>query len=276
VEFSSQPTPILIILTGLTALYCALAWVFSQDELDGQAYWMLGISAFAIGSALRSQPEASNAWGVSAILAGGLLALITVRHRYLIVIPMIGLTGITALPYTPAWNGVLLYISDFNPPLVMFMLAQSIFMIGYLRFAMRRETAQSSLERWVWVIYPWGLAILPVSHYITGWLGWSVQPSISTVLPGLLVSLLAVAVLIITYRLKEPPRKFMLARQAISGINNRVIPDWIFQGLGRIFDSIGRSISIIVAILEGDGGVLWALFFLVLFIAILTQLRLGV
>jgi hypothetical protein len=149
-------------------------------------------------------------------------------------------------------------------------------MIGYLRFAMRRETAQSSLERWVWVIYPWGLAILPVSHYITGWLGWSVQPSISTVLPGLLVSLLAVAVLIITYRLKEPPRKFMLARQAISGINNRVIPDWIFQGLGRIFDSIGRSISIIVAILEGDGGVLWALFFLVLFIAILTQLRLGV
>jgi len=276
VGFLSSQTPILVVLAGLAALYCALSWALSRDELDGQAYWILGMAAFAIASALRSQPEASNTWGVAAILAGGLLGLITARHRYLFVIPLIGLLGITALPFTPAWNGILLYSPDFNPPLVLFMFSQSIFMIGYWRYAVRLEPSQSRLERWVWVIYPWGLAMLPVSHYITGWLGWSVQLSLSTVLPGLLVSLLTVAVLVINYRLKEPPRIYLLVRRAFSGINNRVTMNWIYHGLGRIFNSIGRSISFVTAILEGDGGVLWALFFLVLFIAILTQIRLGV
>ncbi len=268
--------PVVILIAGLVAIYCAVSWVFSKGVLDAQPYWILGLTAFAIASALRSQPDASTAWSMTAILTGGLLAFFTVYQRYLIVLPLIGLLGITALPFTPAWNGVLLYTPEFIPQLVLFMLSQPIFILGYLNYSLRQQPDQGGRERWVRAIYPLGLAILPVSHYIAGWLGWTVQLSLSTFLPGLLVSLMAGLGLAIAYRLEEPPRLFLLVRQAVAGANDRLTMEWAYQRAGRLFSTIGRSISFVTTVFEGDGGVLWALFFLVLFIAILIQIRLGV
>lgn len=276
IEFLSSQIPILAAITGLVALYCSLSWMISRNETDGLPYWIIGWVAFAIAAAIRSQPDASAAWGVSAILAGGLSTLITMRHRYMIVLLLIGLMGITSLPFTPAWNGVLLYTPAFELPLALFILAQSMYMVGYLRYALRMDPGQSNMERWIWIIYLWGLAILPVSQNIAGWLGWVVPLRWSTVLPGLLAVILTAIWLAVASRFKEPPPGYLVIRQVILGINHRITLEGLSKLIARVFNAFGRSISVVSAVLEGDGGVLWALFFLVLFIAILTQIRLGV
>jgi hypothetical protein len=257
-------------------MFAALMWAVSRNDLDGQPYWIVGIAAFSIAAALRSQPDASLAWGVLSILTGGLLFLVSVHHRYLLIILVIGLLSLSTLPFTPAWNGVLLYSQDFTPLLVLFLIAQSIFMAGYLRFAMLPAFTQPVLQRWVWVIYPWGLAIIPVSHYIIGWLTWGFDLRAATILPGLLASVFAGVWLTLAYQLKKPPQILLIAKRVLSKFHNVSATGWIYRLLGKFYTFIGRFIAFIVTVLEGDGGVMWALFFLVLFIAILTQIRLGV
>jgi hypothetical protein len=266
----------LVVLSGLLAMYAALMWAVSRNDLDGQPYWIIGIAALSIASAIQSQPDASLAWGVLSILTGGLLFLVSTPHRYLLIILLIGLLSLSTLPFTPAWNGVLLYSQDFTTMLILFLLAQSIFMAGYLRFAMLPAFTQPVFQSWVWVIYPWGLAIIPVSHYIIGWLTWSSDLRADTILPGLLASLLAAVWLTLAYRLKKPPQILVYAKRVLSTLHNVSATGWIYRLLGKFYIFIGRFIAFVVTVLEGDGGVMWALFFLVLFIAILTQIRLGV
>lgn len=268
-------TPYMMAITGLVAVLAAFVWIVSRDEIQGQSYWILGVGAFSVASAIRAQPLASLAWGELLILSGSLLFLVSTRNRILYSILLVAGLSITTLPYTSGWNGVLLYLPYWGAPLLLFLIAQSFLLAGYLRHALRPEPPLSGLVRWVWLIYPWGLALLPASYYIIGWFGWQVELSLVSVLPGFLVSLMTIIWVTIYYQIKRRPVILQYVRGVRDRISNIFPSRWIFPLIGRAYLSLGRSLSFFVTVLEGDGGVLWALFFLVLFIAILTQLRIG-
>ena len=196
---SASWAPYLLVLVGLSALYGAVLWFFAPDELNGRPFWILGMTAFAVASAVCGLPEASLAWGLACIFSGGLLFLFSVRNGNLLPLPLFGLLGFLGLPFTPAWGGMQLYASrSFIYILPVFVLAHVLLVSGYIRHAIRagslRTPARGGLtvrtpethgltvrtpethgltvperpQRWVWVLYPLGLALFPIVQF--GWL----------------------------------------------------------------------------------------------------------
>jgi hypothetical protein len=272
----AELSPYLLALSGLAALYAGFSWIVARDELDGRPFWLLGMASLSLAAAVRGQPMASQAWGVAALLPGGLLFLSSTRHRYLLPLPLLEFVAMTMLPFTPAWEGGRLYLPPFSPFLVAFLVAQVFLIAGYLQHALREERPLERVERWVWLIYPLGLAFLPLSHYFIGLRGWQVavsqnpeQFSFSRLLPGLLLlGLFALGM----FWSQQGPR---LSRNLTSSLTFIFSFQWLYRILWDAYRITGRLVSFLSAVFEGDGGILWALLLLTLFMSFLFQGRPG-
>lgn len=269
-------SPYLLALAAVAALFSSVLWARAANEVDGQPFWIIGFAALALAAAVRGQAMASLAWGVALLLSGGLLILFSSRHRYLLPIPFLGLLGISALPFTPTWTGGWLFVSPFSIWLVMLVIAQALLIIGYIQHGIRLGRVLSGVERWVRVIYPWGLILLPFSHFLIGWWIWrdsgilfAWQTKVENYLPGL-VSLGLVAILMTLGR-RAPgipgPAGDILGKMLSLG--------WFYRLLWGGYRALAQLIASISAVLEGEGGVLWALLLLVLLLAFLTQTSWG-
>ncbi len=262
-------------LTSLATLIAAISWFTSQDELDGRPYWILGMASLAMAAAIRGSSLASLAWGIALILSGGLLFLYSARNRALMVIPVIGLIGFSGLPFSPLWSGMYLYQAPFTPFLLIFIIAHSIFMLGYLNHALQPAQSLIGVERWVWVIYPWGLILLPLALIIVslsgGWMmvEGEMTSNLNLILASVVIVLLTV--LLIFFSRRGPQISFNI-RHSIRMVFSL---DWLYRVFWGIYRIIGAAIGFLNAILEGDGGILWAFLLLVLILAFIVQTSLG-
>lgn len=269
-------SPYLVFLAGLAALYGGLSWASANDELDGRPFWILGMAALSVAAAARAQPEASLAWGIALLLSGGLLFLSSARHRFLLPLSLLGLLGISALPFTPAWQGVRLYSPPFSPILPIFLIAQALLMIGYLRHALQPGHSLAGMERWTWVIYPWGLALLPLAHFVISWWG---QPGLvegSQIFPSLISTWPALAILIlaglmVAWNLRAP----LVPLKAINSLRQFFSFNWLYSLLWNGYHTLGRVFAFINLIFEGEGGILWTLLLLTLLLSLLVQRSAG-
>ncbi|MBE9523846.1 MAG: hypothetical protein IMY76_02025 [Chloroflexi bacterium] len=266
----------LLAITILVAILAGFSWLNAKDELDGQPYWILGMAAFSVASAVRGQSEASLAWGLAAIFSGGLLFLYSVRHRYLLALLILGLLGFSGLPLTPLWNGMRLYASPFSPLLLLFLIPHAMFLAGYLWHALRQGQQLTGVERWIKVIYPWGLSLLPLVYFIVGGWGqlslaqleWS-RTLLSMVLPSIVT--LGLAALI-----------FMGLRMGLTipeSVNSIIVTifslNWLRPLLWNSFRALGGVFNFLCTVLEGEGGVLWALLLLILLLVFMANAGLG-
>lgn len=267
-------TPLLI-LTALAAIYAGASWLSARDELSGRSFWILGGASLAVAAALRAQPEASLAWSVATLLSGGLIFLASTRHRRLVPLILLGLLGFTGLPFTPAWQGVRLYAPPFNALLPLFLFAQALLLAGYLRHALRSGIPIYVIERWVWVIYPTGLALLPGVHFLITW--WSSPqpgqisqfPAMSQSWPGLAV----VAILGLLVFLRE--RSVKMPAQLLSTLKVVFSFNWLYRLIWSGYRSLARWSALANTVLEGEGGILWTLLLLALLLSLLVQLGAG-
>jgi hypothetical protein len=259
--------PALLALSGLAAVFAGAAWVLAVDELEGRPAWLLGLASLAFGATLRGQPAASLAWGMAALFSGGLLFLSSTRDRRLSWLTLLGLLGFSALPYSPSWNGARLYASPFHPLLVLFLLAQALLLFGYARHTLRRGRPLAGVERWVWLIYPVGLALLPVTHFVLG--GWSNPSAQDLPRAGWWVgaAALALAGLGFFWSVRGP----QLPRPPLNVIESFFSLNWFYGSLWAVYRFVGRLLEFITLIFEGEGGVLWALLLLVLLLSLLAR-----
>lgn len=262
---------ILLILSGIAAVYGSFSWVNSERALDGRLYWILGMGAFSVASAVRADPFASLAWGEIAILSGGLIFLSSVRNQYIVILALAGLAGMTSLPYTPGWNTVSLYQQPSGIAFILLALGQSLFAAGYLNFILQPWEKTNGIERWVWIVYPWGLLLLPLTHWLISWFEWQITLSISTLLPGIMIGLLLGVWIFIQRELSKRPRLLDILDKSGQNLAKFLSFHWLYQTFWNFYFFIGRMVGLIVTISEGDGGVLWALLILVLFVAILSR-----
>ena len=269
---SDNLTALVLAFSALAALVGGVLWVMSNNELDGRPYWVLGMASLSMAAAIRAQPEASQAFGLAMILAGGVLFLYSVRHRFLMIFPILGLLGFTALPFTPAWEGVQVY-SPLIPlsVTIVFLLAHALLLTGYLKHFLRTTESLSGIERWVWVIYPLGLGLLVLVQF--SWLLWK-----SADLKGLLLTVkweglatIGLAVLFWFVNLGFLQKQQIGETTPVRFISLR----WLFRIFLDIYRFTGRLVSIFTLILEGEGGVLWALVLLILLFSLLLQRGLG-
>ncbi|NLG73290.1 MAG: hypothetical protein GX495_14770 [Chloroflexi bacterium] len=261
---------ILLALIAVTAVYAGASWLGAEDELDGRWFWILGTAALTAAAAVRGNPGASLAWGTSALLSGALLFLSSARQRRILPILWLGLLGFSALPYTPAWQGLFIYSAPFNIWVWPLLLAHILLLAGFARHILRPEPPPYGLEQWIWLIYPLGLLLLPVSHFVLPW--WNRPESGAQLFPTLLSSwpgLLAVAVVagLIIWN-PDPPR---LSRSTSEILQAILSFQWLYHAFWAVYHFLGRIVSLINLILEGEGGILWTLLLLVLLLSLVIQ-----
>jgi len=271
----STASPFLLVLTAIAGLFAGIQWVTAKDELTGQPYWVIGTSSLAIASAILSQPYACIAWSIASLLSGGLLFSMSIRHKNLLPIVVLGFMGFSTLPFSPTWLGTELYLysetvsSPISPALFillsfMFLLIQSLFLAGFFRFILRcvsplEKQITVHVEPWVWFLYPIGLIVIIVTHYLIGIMLY--PPLVEIPLTGWIMGIIAVILSgSILYMPTRYFKGFSRSNQSVitSAITKLLSLEWLYSFLWRLFSALSRFTAIISTVLEGDGGILWA------------------
>lgn len=273
--------PFLLAFSTLAALYSGVMWLSARDEIAGRSYWLLGLAAFAIICVIHGDPDGSLAWGTALLLPGGILFLFSARNSRLQALPILGLMGLTGLPFFPSAGGWRGLVGDgLNLEGVFILLAHCLFLLGYARQALRPGESLEPAERWAQAVYPFGLLILVIADIITGIWGWP-----GSLTPGLwwaggITTFLAVVIGNLWFQRERIRTALKITENSF----NIVLPHWLLPAIGRLFRLewmyvilgtafrwTGRLIEGVTSITEGDGGVLWALVLLALLLTFVAQ-----
>ncbi|MDD5370064.1 MAG: hypothetical protein PHQ40_13345 [Anaerolineaceae bacterium] len=277
--------PSLLTLTVIAALFSSLMWITASDEIDGRPYWMIGFAALAVACVIRSDSAGSMAWGTVLLLPGGLLFLYSARSPRLSFWWILGLWGLSGVPYSPAasgWHGLL--IAGPLPELGgLFFISVLLFMLGYARQALRPGDSLGTMEPWVRGIYPLGLSVIPVVQVIQVIAGWPGSREPGVWWAGVIASALLATSLVL--RIFQPAWMPILTTSPmvawvnplfgglLRGFNALFRLEWFYRLIWLALTGLGKVIDGLTAILEGDGAVLWALLLLTLVITFLQGSR---
>ncbi len=274
VHVAASPTPagwrsILIVFGVLAATYGSIVWLRAENELRGRLYWIIASAGMAITAAVQSQQETAVAWSLAMLYPGAVLFLASVRTKRMLPIGIITVLAMTSLPFTPTFNGLRIY----QPPhLLLFLLplTQVLLIAGYIRHMMKETEPLTGVEPWVKVVYVSGLGILPLTHYLSTILG--PQPAETGEVPvwPLLIAggFAAIGTLAYWRKVRIPDEVFIQLDKVFS---LRWI-DRVVEWVGVALEQLTAGISLL---LEGEGGVLWALVFLAMLVSILSQVTGG-
>lgn len=258
-----------LIINGILiimALFSGVSWVITKDEMAGRQVFLTAIGALVIASVLHSQPAAGMVWGLAGMFSGGLLFLASVRSKVSLWITLIGALGLVALPYSPTWSSLAFFSSPFLISMVFYFLVVVLLVWGFVRHAAMETPYPEGIERWIRVIYPAGLLLLPLMHFTLGLMmspGLDMVPTTWWIL-GFLILILAVVGYSWQRRGGQIP--VLIGRS----VNIIISLDWVFAIIRSLVSTLGRLINFITNVLEGEGGFLWVLLWIVLFLAILV------
>lgn len=256
---------IFLSLACFAAIYSGFMWLRAPDELSGRPYWVIGIASLAILSTLSGNAIGAVAWGCALILVGGALFLASIQNNVLNRIMLIGAFSISSLPFSltaSAWLGNLNFFIPFA------IVAQALIMAGFIRHATRSTNRDSfdSQEVWMKVVYSAGIILLIVTQLVLGLIGFDSVSKIGAWVQALIASILTFLLLWASRRMRifSPVRAHWVSSTE-SSVNT------IYQGLWSIYYFFGRLSRMITQVLEGEGGIMWTLLFLILFISLITQ-----
>ena len=268
-------------LVSLAAFYSAAKWLSAENEMTGRPYWLVGMGALALMSVVNGKPAASLAWGLALLLPGGLLFLYSARRRSFLFLTALGLWGMLGLPFSPAatgWQGLSPGSLSFWGVLIW--LALILLILGYIRHALRAGDPTDSIEKWALFVYPLGLFGLIFIDIVIGIWGWPGSRSVGIWWMGA-VTVSIVALVLFVYRFYPAVRKLInppetsglpqFIRAALGFLGNVFRLDWLYRFIWFVYETLGKILTIFSAILEGDGGVLWALLLLVLLVSLIGR-----
>jgi hypothetical protein len=264
-SLTSALTPFLMILSIVAAVYGGWMWLRAPDELNARPYWVIGIAALSIIAALSGNPLGSVAWGCALVLVGGSLFLSSVQNLWLNRALLIGALSLSSLPFTLTAGGWLRGLGWLAPFVIA---AQALLMAGFVRHALRASSRDSLLDQpnWARTMYAAGIGLLLFVQVLLGLLGWDGAGQIGAWLHALIASLLTVGLVYAAprFRIFNPIRAHWVNTSSpqLGGIYNFF---WsLYRGLGQISQSF-------ITMLEGDGGIMWTLLFLILFVSLMSR-----
>lgn len=257
--------PFLLILATIAAIYGGWMWLRAPDELNGRPYWIISLASLSVIASLSGNPLGAVAWGSAMILVGGALFLASVQHAWLNRIMLLGAWSLSALPFSltaSAWLGRLGFLLPFV------IIAQALVTAGFIRHALR-PAGRDSLDAqpgWTRAVYPSGIILLIAFQFLLGLTGWDGALQIGAWLQAIIASLLTFGLVWATprFRILNPIRAHWVT-STTSRLNS------IYQGLWSLYRALGRISQAITVTLEGEGGIMWTLLFLALFVSLLTQ-----
>lgn len=272
------------ILTVLAALYASAMWLTRADANEGRPYWIVALSAFALQSALNGQPEHSRVWGLALLLSGGVLFLFDPPIQRIRFIPLLGLMGLLGIPYTLAASGWSALLGEgVSLAGIVIILCHAMLVGGYLRYILEANSAVTGLEQYARFTYPLGLILIIQTMLVLNLIGW---PDVLTIGAwwGSLVSIgLVLAGAFLAKKLnlqltgdgfKAKIPFYRLGHQVLNALRVVFSLNWIYAIARWLFARLSDITGFFRQVLEGEAGVLWSLFFL-LMMAILIYTQVG-
>jgi len=260
-------TGILLALAALTALYTAWTWLRAPDDLSGRPFWIITLAALAVSAALRGNPTGAAAWGAALILAGGALFLTSIQNPWLNLTLMLAAFGLSALPFSltaSVWESSR---GGFFLVWPLLLAAQGLLAGGYVRHALRpgiRENPETQ-PHWARNVYPAGIGLLLITSLVLGLIGWDGAGRLGAWVPALITTVFAILIVWLTPRLRllNPIRAHWVrpSESRWRGLFSR--------GFWGLYHSLGGMSRVVSNALEGDGGLMWTLVFLTLFITLM-------
>jgi hypothetical protein len=272
--------PLLMGLLALAVLYAAARWLSAVDEIEGRPFWIVAWASFAATSVLNGAPQASIAWGLVMILPGSLLFLYFPRIQRINFLLFFGLIGLLGLPFTLAasgWAGIV--ANGFNIWTIAFIIAHGMMVLGYLDRALQPGGAVGALESWARLVFPLSLILIIQSMIILGLIGWPGSFTLGVWWLALISNFLILTVVILIHRFGASSPYFQLpassgVRKGMDWLFPRLEPafrlEWLYKMVWHLYNFSGRMIKTFSAIIEGEGGILWTVLFLVLLIIALS------
>ena len=285
IGISGTLTPYLLGFTAVAGVFTALKWLTARDELEGRPFWLLGSGTLVIAAAILNLPSDCLAWSIASLLSGGLIFSMSLRHRNLLPLIVLGALSLSTFPFSPTWQGVTLYqfstlagvsLTLFSIFSLLFLITQAFLLAGFIRHSLRdiyppRTEKFPHIERWVWFLYPLGLILIVSIHLVFGYLlvpDLQNLPVASWVI-GPLTLIIAGFTLFFFWRYPQTISGRRLVMNV--GFLDRVFSlEWFYNIIWKLFHLISNTFSLFSTLLEGDGGILWAL---VLFALILVFLQ---
>jgi hypothetical protein len=269
-------TPFVVTLLAISTLYGALVWCVAKDEINGRPYWFLTFGGLAILSTQQGYGQTSIVWGLSMVISGGALFLFSTRSRKLLFLPILGLVGFSGLPFTPTSTGWQAF-SNSGLWMGFLILILTLLMMGYLRHALRPGEPIGELEGWGQALYSFGLFVLLVSGWITGFVGQPTQLVLGNWWAPSILIFLVIAGSLLVWRGgvalqsgRERTRWLVVVVIRVGEwLGDFLQFGWLFKFFDTLFNGLQRLVFLITDLLEGQGGVLWALLLLALLLTIL-------
>lgn len=268
----STPTAwrgVLLFFSVLAAGYGAVAWARARDELQGRIYWIIATAGFAFTGAIQSQQSGALAWGLVMLYPGAYLFLSSIRTRRMLPLGILGLLSLTALPFTPTSAGLRIY-QPFHFWLVPLVAAQAVLMVGYLIHMVRHTKPLSGVEPWIQGVYYAGLAVLPLTHLASSFLGPGLSPGAGMPYWSLVLMLAFLIIGVMGYLngVRIPDNVYLQLDRFFS-------LRWAYTLINWVFITVGRLVAGVTVLLEGEGGVLWTLVILAILLSLLGQAGTG-
>jgi hypothetical protein len=266
-SITSPFTWILLFMAAIAAIYCGWMWLRAPDELSGQPFWMIGLAALAVSAALLANPLGVAGWSCALILVGGALLLVSVQHIWLNRALLLGIWGLSALPFSltaSAWQKN----AHFQITIPLFITAQALLMAGFVHHAVRPRLHDTLEAQPIWTrnLYPVGIGLLLLTQLLLGVWGWNGAFQIGNWPVALAASILTLGLLWAT------PRFHPL--NPLSAHWERPVSPWFdgfYHNLWSLYRILERFTQAVSGVLEGDGGLMWTLLFLVIFVSLMTQ-----
>jgi hypothetical protein len=266
---------VLLTFTVIGIFFGSIMWYGVKSELEGRPYWIITMAGFAIYSALNLNQLALLEWTMALMLGGSVLFLYSTRGRRLTVIPLVAILGIVGLPFTPVaygWQGVIVSGGFFRNVLLIF--SMCLVLLGYLSHATIQTTLLSKKERWIWITYPMGLILLILTQWLVFLLSDLSWYSAGVIYASLVAFLLPLIFFFLFQRYFSNSEYQEFLRgilRPVGKIFTEVLSlRWVYRLLWTILGLIQKIVNAFTNLLEGQGGIIWVIVFLIMFITLIT------
>ncbi len=255
--------------------------LLSQKIFDPKI-WIEILAILGIGSILLEQTKAILPIGIVMISIGGAISITEARSKWTSVILMVLMLGMIGLPYTPS-NGIWLEATSMESGFAGLFHNLIIFLalLGVSNNFLKKISMNSSNEKWVDFSNGMSPIILMVSPWI--YLPWT------NYLSGTIIGMIGAGIVIGISLSRLLLRKWWVKiTQNVTNVAEKLKTDFqFFESLGNnflkltwltnIFKALNYMVEWLVTstirMLEGEGGLLWALVLLILLTSIIVSIR---
>ncbi|MBT3321041.1 MAG: hypothetical protein HN392_02030 [Anaerolineae bacterium] len=268
-SLQSPLIPYLLGLISLTALYSAWKWFQTKKTLDARPFWILGMASLAFAATLNGNPTGSVAWGVALVLGGGVLSLSSVQNKWLSRLLFLSLVAMSTMPLTltaTGWESKTLQWGGFS---IILLPAHALLLAGYFRHIQAKDKSSfKSHNPFTSLAYPLGISFMLSSLLLLGFWGWEGASSIGVWLYSIIILLLFALIIWLHPRIRgyTPPQAHWLTATKIPQRKS-----FVYNTFWNFYYFLRNLSQQITKILENEGGILWALLFIILFASLLAE-----